>query len=73
MNTVLLILLIEAVFLLFIGLSFYFGYRLGTKRKKPIETNEEEQRKAKKIHEHFSNLFNYDVTTALQRKKVTDE
>ena len=35
--------------------------------------DEEEKRKIKEFDKHFKALFNYDVTKALERKKVTGE
>lgn len=61
-GVVLFILLLTAV---------YIGYRLGRKNGSVVsEPDEEQARKAKKLHEDFVKLMNYDVSTALQRKKV---
>jgi hypothetical protein len=55
----------------------FIAYWMGTKQtKKPIKVNtptEEEQKQKEQIkqyNEHFKKLFQYDVDTALQRKKV---
>ncbi|WP_368658670.1 hypothetical protein AB3Z07_05065 [Metabacillus halosaccharovorans] len=58
-------------------LVFYMGYKFGNKNQQPPTTKpiqdeqlDEQQRKAKELHEAFSSMMNYDVQTALQRKKV---
>lgn len=49
----------------------YVGYQMGKKeRTQPPEKDEEKLRKAAKMQEDFVSLMNYDVNTALQRKKV---
>lgn len=49
---------------------FYMGMKYGKKQGKPVEIDEEQARKAQRIKEDFQKLMNYDVSTALQRKKV---
>ncbi|WP_212943145.1 hypothetical protein [Heyndrickxia oleronia] len=51
-------------------LLLYIGYRIGKKPKQTVKPDEEELRKAAKLREDFAKLMNYDVSTALQRKKV---
>jgi hypothetical protein len=54
--------------------AFFIAFYLGTRysSKKPIITaDEEEQRKARENRKAFMNMMNYDVDTALQKKKVT--
>jgi Mg2+/citrate symporter len=55
----------------------FLAYWIGTRQtKKTIKVNvstEEEQKQKEQIkqyNEHFKKLFQYDVDTALQRKKV---
>jgi uncharacterized membrane protein len=55
----------------FIILSIYIGYRMGNKRSHTnAEPSEDEQRQQKELKEQFTKLMNYDLNTALQRKKV---
>ncbi|PKR86105.1 hypothetical protein [Heyndrickxia camelliae] len=49
---------------------FYMGTKYGKKQGKPVEIDEKQLIKAKKIQEDFQKLMNYDVSKALQRKKV---
>ncbi|RFU70332.1 hypothetical protein D0469_06955 [Peribacillus saganii] len=55
-----------------LALGFFIGYKFTNKHKatslEPV--SEEAKRKAEEIQKHFSNLMNYDVATAYQRKKV---
>lgn len=66
-------LLTGVVFFSLLGVALYIGYRLGKKKPKVTPVDEEEQRRTKQFDDHFKALFNYDVQTALQRKKVTNE
>lgn len=66
-------LLTGVVFFALIGAALFIGYRLGKKKPRSNPVDEEELRKAKQFNDHFKELFSYDVQTALQRKKVTDE
>lgn len=64
--------LFTVVFFILLSLSFLIGYKLG-KRNKNIETpvaSEEERLKAERISKSFTKLMNYDVQTAVARKKV---
>jgi hypothetical protein len=62
--------LLTAVVFFIALLSFYYiGYKQGSKRiAKPPD--DEEVRKAKEMRKNFMNMMNYDVQTALQKKKV---
>jgi len=61
-------------------LLLFLAYRMGTKQAKtkppdiPVteapKPSEEEIEKAKKIHEDFQRLMQYDVSKALERKQV---
>lgn len=53
-----------------VGISLYIGYRLGNKRVTPIQADSEEVRRAKELHQGFLQVMNYDVSKALERKKV---
>jgi hypothetical protein len=62
------------VFFICLGLSFYFGYKAGSK-KQPItpinqDTDEQTIQRTKQLHEDFQAIMNYDLSTAMQRKKV---
>jgi hypothetical protein len=50
-------------------LAFYAGYRMG-KQSSPVAASEEDKRKAEQLRKGFDALMNYDVSTALKRKKV---
>lgn len=63
-------LLTAVVFFIVVISALYIGYKLGHKQGKPVEIDEKQIIKAKKIQEDFQKLMNYDVPTALQRKKV---
>jgi Na+/H+ antiporter NhaC len=62
--------LLTAVVFFIALISFYFiGYKQGNKHtSKPPD--DEEVRKAKVMRVDFMNMMNYDVDTALKRKKV---
>jgi hypothetical protein len=62
--------LLTAVVFFIALLSFYYiGYKQGNKQtSKPPD--DEEVRKAKEMRKSFMNMMNYDVSTALQKKKV---
>jgi predicted polyphosphate/ATP-dependent NAD kinase len=64
-------LLSGVVFLFVLLAAVYIGYRLGHKKVKPPDVDEEQKRKAEQLKKHFSNLMSYNVETALQPKKVT--
>lgn len=66
-------LLTGVVFFALIGVALYIGYRMGKRKPHSNPVDEEEQRQAKQFNDHFKAIFSYDVATALQRKKVTDE
>jgi CHASE3 domain sensor protein len=74
MNSFLLGLLFGIVLFVVVGLAFYFGYRQGKSNKQPIqELNEDDQNEIKRLEDlqkGFVKLMNYDVATALTRKKV---
>jgi len=59
------------VLFLLLSTAFYLGYRRGLKQHKSIPIDEAEKRKREQFDKHFKALFNYDVETALKRKKVT--
>jgi hypothetical protein len=62
--------LLTAVVFFIALISFYFiGYKQGNKQTSKPPDNEE-VRKAKEMRVGFMNMMNYDVDTALQRKKV---
>ncbi len=63
-------LLTAVVFFIVVISALYIGYKLGHKQGKPVEIDEKQIIKAKKIQEDFQKLMNYDVSKALQRKKV---
>lgn len=54
------------VFFIFIGLSFYLGYRMGSK-KRPIESKltEKEREELKRRMKGLQNMMNYDINQAL--------
>jgi hypothetical protein len=62
-------LLSGAVFLSLLILAFYLGQRRHLAPKR--EANEDEQRRAEKLRKDFQTLMQYDLKTAMQRKKVT--
>jgi preprotein translocase subunit SecG len=65
--------LIAVFFFVCLIITFFYGYQLGkknTRHKK--ESNEETMRIAEQLQKDFQSVMKYDVTTALQRKKVTD-
>lgn len=74
MNSFLLGLLFAVVLFVVIGFTFYLGVKFGKQIKKTStkqeEPDKEEMKRLKKLHEGFVSLMNYDVDTALQRKKV---
>lgn len=49
-------------------LSFYLGYRFGTKTK-PVQSqlSEEEKELVKQMHQGMQNIMNYDVSVAMKR------
>jgi hypothetical protein len=51
-------------------IAFYLGTRYGSK-KPTITANEEDAQRAREHRKGFMNMMNYDVDTALQKKKVT--
>ncbi|MFE8704129.1 hypothetical protein ACFYKX_26535 [Cytobacillus sp. FJAT-54145] len=59
-------------FVLLLG-AVYIGYRLGQRKKKPPNIDDEDKRRAKELHSDFMKLMNYSEDIALQRKRVTDE
>lgn len=65
--------LISVVFFILLLTSVFIGYQIGHKKTipPPIETDDEELRRAKKLQEDFAKLMSYDVDKALQSKKVT--
>jgi len=72
MVNLLIALFIELGFLLCLAAMFYLGYRMGKRTKSTPSTdkNEETIRKAKELEEDFQAIMNYDINTAMQRKKV---
>lgn len=66
-------LLTAVAFFIFMALAIYVGYRIGKKRLTPVPVDDEEKRRSERFNKHFQDLFKYDLETALQRKKVTDE
>ncbi|GIN88700.1 hypothetical protein J6TS2_50860 [Heyndrickxia sporothermodurans] len=63
--------LVAVVFFILLLSTLYIGYQLGTKKQKhKVKHDEEEARKAEMHRSNFIKLMNYDVSTALQRKKV---
>lgn len=74
LNTFIFGLLFAVVLFVVVAASFYIGYRLGTKTKPAIQVpNEDQDSEIKRIEElqkGFVKLMNYDVSTALARKKV---
>jgi CHASE3 domain sensor protein len=67
-------LLFAVVLFVVVGVVFYVGYRLGNKYKQPSQSTTEDEQKEinrlKSIQQDFVKLMNYDVSTALTRKKV---
>jgi hypothetical protein len=57
----------------FIGLLavYQVGYKQGKKTSVPIPLDEEKQRQLEAFDKGFREIFTYDVTKALQKKKVT--
>ena len=79
MNSFVLGLLSSVVLFVVIGASFYIGYRLGIKNKPIPQVKSQDELSIDEKHElqrlenlqkGFVKLMNYDVNTALQRKKV---
>jgi hypothetical protein len=74
LNSFILGLLFAVVLFVVIGVVFYLGYRLGNKGKPSIpQQTEDEDNEIKRLDElqkGFVKLMNYDVSTALTRKKV---
>lgn len=67
-------LLSGVVFFVVIGIALYIGYRIGRQKANSVPLEDEQVRqKRERFDKHFKDLFSYDVDTALQRKKVTDE
>ena len=66
-------LMTASVLFLCLLFCFYLGTRYEQRKKPPdkIEVDKEEQRKREQLHKDFQELFNYDVSKALQGKKVT--
>lgn len=68
-------LLAAVVFFVVVLVSFYIGFKFG-KKQSPVqqetitESDKEEQRKAEELQKSFVKLMNYDLATALNRKKV---
>ncbi len=75
------------IFYAILGLIFYLGYRFSNKINKKFKFNdqiipksltsdsnltEDQRNKLKQIQEGWNNILNYDVNTALQRKKSTE-
>jgi CHASE3 domain sensor protein len=73
-NTFIFGLLFAVVLFVVVGVVFYVGYRLGNKYKQPSQSTTEDEQKEinrlKSIQQDFVKLMNYDVSTALTRKKV---
>jgi hypothetical protein len=73
-NSFVLGILFTIAFFVVVGIIFFLGYWLGTKNKQPLqEPTEDEQKEIKRLkgmQEDFVKLMNYDVSTALTRKKV---
>jgi hypothetical protein len=74
MEQIILGLLIQVVFLCAVLLAFFIGRKTALKSsyEKP-KVDEKERQRILEFDQHFKALFSYDVSTALQRKKVTDE
>jgi hypothetical protein len=51
--------------------SFYVGYKQGKKVSAPIPLDKEKKRQIEQFDKEFKALFNYDVSKAVERKKVT--
>lgn len=66
-------LLSGVVFLSAMGAAVYVGYRLGRKKPPAQKVDEEEKQRMESYDKHFKALFSYDVSKALQRKKVTND
>jgi hypothetical protein len=68
-------LLVAVVFFVVVSVSFLTGYKFANKQR-PVQKetltdeDKEEQRKAEELQKSFVKLMNYDLTTALNRKKV---
>jgi hypothetical protein len=62
-------LLTAVVFFVAILFAYYLGAR--TKQSKPIPVDEEKKQEIEQFNKNFKAMFNYDVDTAVQRKKVT--
>lgn len=64
-------LLSGVAFLFYTALLLYVGFKLSKKHSIKLDpVTEEEKREAAKVQKHFSKLMTYDVSKALERKKV---
>jgi hypothetical protein len=63
-------LLTAVVFFIALLSFFYLGYKQGKKGSAPLPIDNEKQSEIERFNRDFKALFNYDVETALQRKKV---
>lgn len=61
-------------FFVLLSAALYIGYSIGRKRTKlpDLEKDDDKQREIEQLNKDFKNLMSYDMTTALQRKKVTE-
>jgi hypothetical protein len=64
--------LLVVVFFICVLYAFYVGYKLGKRTNTAKVENEDDDMKKKAIilQKEFVELMNYDVTKALERKKV---
>jgi hypothetical protein len=63
--------LTTVLFLFALLAFFYAGYKQGSKRIIAKPPDDEKQREIERFNRDFKALFNYDVETALKKKKVT--
>ena len=61
-------LLTAIVLFLLLATAFYLGRRQANKQIRTNPINEEEKRRKERFDNHFRELFNYDISTALKRK-----
>ena len=65
--------LIGATAMLFFSFAltgiFYLGYRLG-QHKKPLEIDKDKQRAIERKNKSFEAILNYDINTAMGRRKA---
>ncbi|MCD7034316.1 hypothetical protein LRR81_08720 [Metabacillus sp. GX 13764] len=66
-------LLAGVVFFIAVSMAYKNGYRAGSQKAPIQKPDEEANRRVAKMQKDFQNLFNYDMNTALKRKKVNHD